>query len=250
MENIEIMAKRQWADKFEASPDDPKTANCIDCGIEIEFQSLMKAFSGAQTCPPCKEKRQKQQEERAEKERIEKERHKKHQSFLRMKMVCPAEYIETKVESLPNPAAAKKAMAWQYGKKGMIFHGATRRGKTRCAWLVAKTVIESEKTVEVLDSMSAFRYMAAFSSGGDESFTWIMDKSKCGLLIMDDVFKAKLTESYESAIFAIIDYRCANGLPIIATLNDTGDTLMSRMTQDRGGALVARLREMCEVVKF
>ena len=35
---------------------------------------------------------------------------------------------------------------------------------------------------------------------------------------------------------------------IIATTNDTGDTLAARLTDNRAPALVRRLREFCEMV--
>lgn len=98
--------------------------------------------------------------------------------------------------------------------------------------------------------MAGFQYGAAFSNSGREAQEWIESRAKCGLLFFDDAFKVKMTDSFESAVFAIVDYRLAHQLPILATLNDTGETLAKRMTGDRGDAFVARLKEMCQVIKF
>ena len=67
---------------------------------------------------------------------------------------------------------------------------------------------------------------------------------------MDDIFKVKLTDSFENAIFTIIDQRINNLRPIIATMNDVGATLAARMSPDRGGPIVRRLREACQIVVF
>ena len=62
--------------------------------------------------------------------------------------------------------------------------------------------------------------------------------------------EATLTESFEAAMFAIVDHRLNYNLPVIATLNDTGATLSARMTGDRGEAFIARLREMSDTIHF
>ena len=67
---------------------------------------------------------------------------------------------------------------------------------------------------------------------------------------MDDIFKVKLTDSFENAIFTIIDQRINNLRPIIATTNDVGSTLAGRMSQDRGEPIVRRLREACKAIVF
>jgi DNA replication protein DnaC len=70
------------------------------------------------------------------------------------------------------------------------------------------------------------------------------------LIYFDDLGKLKLTERAEAELFGLIERRCANGCPIIATTNDTGETLSSRMTDNRGEAMVRRLREFCETIRF
>lgn len=166
------------------------------------------------------------------------------------RQICPPIYRETQPEKLPDPAKLVKVLEWEHNRHGLILHGKTRKGKSRCAWLLARKVFFEGKSVRVLDSRSGFEYAARFSHGAERVLDYIDSHSRCGLLFLDDVFKAKLTESFEQAIFAIIENRQAFGRPILATTNDTGDTLKSRMSADRGDALIARLKEMCEVVKF
>ncbi len=70
------------------------------------------------------------------------------------------------------------------------------------------------------------------------------------LLLLDDVFKGKLSDGLEQAIYSIISLRTENEKPTILTLNDVGETLLARMSPDRGPALVRRLREFCEMISF
>lgn len=168
----------------------------------------------------------------------------------RWRSLCPPAYRDTVIESLPTPAKAQEILAWNYGAKGLLLHGKTRRGKSRCAWLLCRKVFELGKSIRVLDSMAGFQYASAFANSGREAQEWVDSRCKCGLLFFDDVFKVKLTDSFEAAVFAIVDYRLAHNLPILATLNDTGDTLAARMSADRGEAFVARLKEMCHLINF
>jgi len=70
------------------------------------------------------------------------------------------------------------------------------------------------------------------------------------VLFFDDFGKMKFTERVESELFAVIEKRTANCLPLILTTNFTGETLEERMTLDRGVPLVRRLREFCVDVSF
>ena len=163
---------------------------------------------------------------------------------------CPPSFQDTDLAKLPYQIVTEKVLAWEYQKRGMILYGKTRSGKTRTAWLLVKKQFEAGRTARVMDSMSGFEYAAIFGAGGAEALEWVKARSKCSLLFLDDVFKVKLTESFEAAMFAIVDYRLNYQLPIIATLNDTGATLSARMTGDRGDAFIARLKEMCDTVSF
>lgn len=217
-----------------------KTEGCA-AEIEVPADPLLAKFT--LFCPVCSEKRIAQAQEAqaaavaAEKAAI-------------WNRLCPPAYQKTTVDRLPDPAKAAQVLAWNYGPRGLLLHGKTGSGKSRCAWLLAGKVFSSGKSVKVLDSMAGFRYGAAFQNGGRDAEEWVESFCKCGLLLCDDVFKVKLTDSFEAAIFAITDYRLTHDLPVVATLNDTGQTLASRMSDDRGDAFVRRLKEMCDVIQF
>jgi DNA replication protein DnaC len=162
--------------------------------------------------------------------------------------LCPLEFQETEIDKMPNRAAAEKVLAWKEGKRGLLLYGPTGRGKTRAVWLLLGKLALAGRCFVVMDSLAGFEFMSSFNS--NSSYDWILRRCTCSLLFMDDVFKVKLTDAFEAAIFSIIEYRLSHQLPMIVTLNDTSATLMSRMTSDRGAALLRRLTEMSEAVEF
>jgi DNA replication protein DnaC len=163
---------------------------------------------------------------------------------------CPPAFQDTDLAKLPYPKVSAQVLAWEYQSRGMLLYGKTRSGKTRTAWLLIKKQFEAGRTARVMDSMSGFEYAAIFGAGGAAALEWVQARCRCSLLFLDDVFKVKLTESFEAAMFAIVDHRLNYNLPVIATLNDTGSTLSARMTGDRGEAFIARLREMSDTIHF
>lgn len=150
------------------------------------------------------------------------------------------------------PAMLAKVMRWPYGPRGLVLHGKTGLCKSRCAWQLVKREYHRGTRVAVVDHGTAYEYMARFdrTDGRMEASLWVDRLSKAGLLLLDDVFKAKFTDSFEQAVFTIIASRCEHKLPIILTTNDVGNSLTQRMTSDRGAAMVRRLRDHSEALAF
>lgn len=157
--------------------------------------------------------------------------------------LCPVLYQNTKFELLPDKEAAQKVMDWKYGSKGLILIGATRRGKSRAAWLRLRRAVMSGAKVRVLNSSAGLNYAAMFSRSASQVEEWFEEYSTCKLLLMDDVFKVNLTKSFESIMHAMLDRRIEFMLPTIITTNDNGNTLAERMTADRAGSFVGRLSD-------
>jgi DNA replication protein DnaC len=218
---------------------------CQQCQNEFERQVPPEFFSLSvgKICGDCLLKN-------ADARRSDERRRMEEQRNFRWREFCPAAFLETEVGKLPSPATADSVLEWEFNSRGIILYGPTRSGKTRSAWLLIKKIFMQDRSVRVMDSMSGFEYAAAFSDSASRALEWVQARSNCKLLFMDDVFKVKLTDSFEAALFAIVDHRMNHQLPIIATLNDTGDTLAARMTDDRGNPFIARLKEMCDTIIF
>ena len=218
---------------------------CSQCTAEFE-RDVPPEFNGFpvfKICPAC-------MESNAAGRRAETEKTDRAKSTAMWQELCPPTFQDTDPAKLPFPKVSADTLAWRGGKRGLILYGKTRSGKTRTAWLLVKQQFEIGQTARVMDSMSGFEYAAIFNAGGASALEWVQSRARCSLLFLDDVFKVKLTESFEAAMFAIVDYRLNHQLPIIATLNDTGETLSARMTDDRGDAFIARLKEMCDTIHF
>lgn len=215
---------------------------CEKCGAE--FETRMPKFAFFKLCPKCN----------LEREETEKAKELASQIASRREcwnLKCPKLFQETVKEKLPFPGKAEEVLTWKFDRRGLLLYGKTRVGKSRCAWLLCqKLFVEKMKDIEVMDSSAGFEYASLFSGSPESAYSWIKKKSQSHILLLDDVFKSKLTDSFEAALFAIIDNRVNSCLPIIATLNDTGKTLLGRMSIDRGSALVARLKESCKTIVF
>lgn len=167
----------------------------------------------------------------------------------RIRSKVPKAFQNTERERLPEPRKLDEILAWQYGPEGMLLYGPTGAGKSRCVWELIKRDI-ARVTFEVLDSSSAIHYASKFGKESAQVENWLDDLCKKELVFLDDIFKNKMTDSFEGFIFSIVDQRVQNELPIIVTCNDTGESLTSRLTVDRGAPLIRRLRECCRVINF
>lgn len=216
---------------------------CGQCGAEFDKEEIpgMEGFFKNLPCPEC-------MNENAEARRAECEKRDQQIRVSNWISFCPPAFRETEIQKLPRSGPSHAVLKWEFNRRGLVLFGPTRCGKTRTAWLLLQKQFMQDRKIIVMDSMSGFEYGAVFSNGSP--LDWVNDRSCCELLFMDDVFKVKLTDSFEAALFAIIDKRMNFRRPIIATLNDTGETLAARMTDDRGNAFIARLKEMCDTVVF
>lgn len=164
---------------------------------------------------------------------------------------CPALYRETEESRLPEDQY-RAVKGWVLGPQGLLLRGETGTGKSRCAWkLVERLMVVDLKRVQCFDCVGFGHELTRRYRDDDECIEdWLSDLAKCPVLFFDDFGKLKLTERAETELFGLVERRCANKLPIIATTNDTGDSLAARMTDNRGRAMIRRLREFCQVIDF
>lgn len=164
--------------------------------------------------------------------------------------LIPAAFLKTDREKLPQPEKLDAALRWKFGDKGLLLFGPSGSGKSRVAWEVIKREVEKGRNFQFVTAFSLAQYPSLIMAGDGIAMEFAGRLAKADLLFLDDVFKAKPTERVEELLFAVIDERGMWGRPCIITLNDTGDTLSSRLSTDRGPALIRRLREYCEPIPF
>ncbi len=171
-----------------------------------------------------------------------------HSRQVRWIKLCPGAYREIAFEKLPNQKAYVEAMS----KSGLslLLHGPTGRGKTRCAWQIVKADVFGGRTIEVLDSTAGIKFAGEFKDGADHVKRWMNRLIEAHTVLLDDVFKSKITEAFDAFLYAIIDQRVSNERKIICTCNDTGKTLVDRLSPDRAEPFIRRLREHCLAITF
>ena len=167
-------------------------------------------------------------------------------------VVCPPLYRECDPKLLPPGSAAhlETALQWKFGPRGLLLTGVTNKGKSRIAWQVIRAAfIERPLSFRFFDCI-AFGHEIARHYRAEDCEEWLEKLAALDLIFFDDLGKLKMTERAEAELFGLIERRTANMLPIIATTNDTGETLAARMTEQRGPAFVRRLRDFNDVIQF
>jgi hypothetical protein len=169
--------------------------------------------------------------------------------------ICPPLYQDTVLDMIPSPAK-QKALAWQWGQKGLMLHGATGSGKTRTAYLILKREHMAGRMIVTMThtefSREAVRLAVADSPGASARWTKIM--ARCDILFIDDFGKSRFSDLKGNArhadelMFDILDRRITTKLPTILTTNDVGESLIRRLPESHAEPLVRRLREFCTTV--
>lgn len=171
--------------------------------------------------------------------------------YLRM---CPPAFLKTDANLLPD--VAKKylpdVMGWEYGAKGLLLWGHTSgTGKTRCMWLLVKRLMTMHSIPVVYFDCLGFGHQMErlYREGGDVSA--LRDSAVFApVLWLDDIGKAPVTERASAELYWVIDKRVHDDLPILATTNETGDTLAGRMKPTHGDYAARRLREFSHQIQF
>ncbi len=228
---------------LQSSKQNTKEQTCQGCQTVFVCQASEYIAQFVKYCPECSDR----QAEADQREAIR-------ASFATQQAAgngfVPAAFQDTVPHKLPRPERLQRVLAWQYGPKGLVMHGPTGNGKSRCLWELLKRQRNFGRKVRVLDHGSSYDYAAMYSRDTAAASTWVQAHSVVDLLALDDIFKAKLTDSFEQALFTIVSTRTERGLPLIVTCNDVGDSIAARMSPDRGPAFVRRLREFCTSIPF
>jgi DNA replication protein DnaC len=229
-----------------------KTCASCQAPFTIEFDTTlplsMRGFLARRTlCDTCAAEDDQKRRDQENLERIASRQAVREAAWAK---ICPPIYAATDPKLLPRPQLFSRVMEWKHGPKGLLLHGETRLGKSRIAWMLMRREFDAGRSIGVLNATAALRYAAAFGRSCEEAENWFDDRGGKDILFLDDVFKSKLSDSFEQALFGLAEQRSAYMRPVVATCNDTAKTLASRLSNDRGPALIGRLLEFSEAITF
>jgi DNA replication protein DnaC len=213
------------------------TKTCEACGNSFET-AVGVLEKHVRLCPTCVERRA---EEDRRRNLIEAEAHRMGDWWDGQ--VCPRDFLFTVPSELPIPEMLPRVFAWKYGPRGLLLHGPTGRGKSRCAWLLLGREHMAGRRIKVLDHSAGFKYAECFAQSAAYATDWVNRLVRADILFLDDVFKARFTDSFEQAMFSVISARTERHKPIILTCNDTEKTLLDRLSVQRRAQLFPGLRQ-------
>ena len=226
--------------------DELLTKTCRECQqpFDIDLRMFSAYLAGTvKVCPDCSEKHSME----AQRQAIV------NSAIVRgslWRSLCPPDFFDTLAERLPQPSKLQEVLRWRYGLRGLILHGPTGLGKSRCAWKLMERESRSGRSIACLGAMAAIEYGARYGESAGSVEDWMHRQIRVDILLLDDIFKNKLTDSFEMAVFTIISMRTERQRPVILTSNDTPETLMNRMSPDRAKPLMRRLIEYCHTISF
>ena len=159
----------------------------------------------------------------------------------------PSDYYAASIQDLDiglrqRTLSAIEAMG-QRKRKGIVYHGNVGRGKTYCACAVLNSFLPFGRCL-FLD-MNSLQYASSFDCED------LMSRAKgTGLLVLDDLGKAKPGSWLITNLFNLIDYRATRGRPTIITTNHSDDlfSYLSREGEtETAKGIMSRLREFEQI---
>lgn len=257
---------------FEPSAKKPEPAPptevtpCKTCGAQFasEVHNLTGRAWKMETCPACVDRQEKARERQQREDDAQRERQ---QRWKRFCAAVPPAYRENDPARLPAGYETWQAAAdaYQFGPEGLAFIGANATGKTRAmAALLHRLCMDEGRRVLAVPGVRLAEDALALTTGQSASVTpdpltgrvpdglnsYLKPLIEAQALFVDDLDKGRWIinkETAAAALYRVLDERRGEGRPVFVTAN-TGAGL-ARLFGERGPAIVARLRDLCRVVK-
>lgn len=211
----------------------PRMVKCRDCDKMIEFVPI-PGFPNIKisVCDPCIE--------RARQARIDNVRSNRLEDFKR---ICPVTYQSSDHNhpSMPVRAKLEKILSWKPCGKGLILVGGSRCCKTRTMWMLLKKLFVFDNIDVAYTNASDLAERCRNQDDREEL-------RNTPILFIDDLGKEKMTEHEENELYRLVEHRTARNKPIMFTTNFNGIELTKRLSPDRSGPIIDRIREFCTCI--
>lgn len=232
------------------SNENTETIDCSDCGKPFVRTVLLLAGQkfGSGRCIPCIETFTAETQSR----RTNELRNDRETAWQK---VCPASYRDTNPDD-PRLSDSAKSITGRWdatrGVRGIGLIGSTGLGKTRCLFLALRRAHDAGRKVTAITHTRFSRIaMDAYSGNAEEkghARDVLRALARADVLLFDDLGKAPSTERADSEMEGLVEDRTSHGKPILWSANGSGEWLIRRFGDDRGGPTVRRLAEFCDVV--
>lgn len=270
------------SDKIDFDKETPKY--CDFCGKKLEqtkvfIQGITKFFPKYEDCdcPQFKEHQRKEKEIKLEEKRKQKEALRKQKEQEEetqristinklfddsgMSKRALASKFENYQPNFYNQKAIEIALKYVENfeslpkKNGLFLAGPCGVGKSHLAYAIANALIEQGKSVICMTMIELLMKIKSSYNGFIQMEPQILSLYKnCSLLIIDDLGKEKTSEWALEKMYAIIDSRYTNLMPIIITTNYTVPELIQKLKVGddimTATAIVDRLLETCQYIPF
>jgi len=220
---------------------------CKECGITFSAETIFmddKVIFQESFCPACgsAHKNQRELEEKAVKNR------KLEESW---KILCPPLYRESDMQRI-HLTYAKQAANWLYQATGLGLVGRSGYGKTRASYAILRRFhFEGMKCAAFSSCEFSKLTVDQFSDDKEikaKAIEAIKRAYDAKLLLIDDIGKARMTDRGEMELYAILEHRANQMLPVIWTANAKSEELLTMFSRDRGEPTMRRLKDFSTIV--
>jgi hypothetical protein len=233
-------------------PADPVQTACVICGETFtaeaiifpgDGKSLKDALSHATVCDEC-----------ATVEAMAKpgpinptQEDRRRKMWVGMTGIRYADFSISELPAIIRPYA-ERVLAWTVQPKGVGLLGPSRSGKSPLMYALGQKLFLAGHDVMPTSGIEFQRkYQRSFDRGESDDWTrYLKDCEKCAVLLIDDADKLNLTPGVEAEYYGMLEHRRNWQLPVLCTLNMSGDELKASGRSDRSAAIVERLRDLCE----
>jgi|GEM_PF-2313055 len=225
-----------------------KVLTCQTCGQWEDYEPVMlngQEHFKPRFCTPCSE---------IERKRLEEANAAQELTELKAKWltICPPAYRETDPNfPMMNRSLLSGLMKYEpTGGRGIGLHGETGLRKTRMMFLIAQKLHFGGHDVFYCSSKriaGCFAVRYGKDRASDDARDIIRRCYRAEILFLDDLGKQRFSDAGQSEFFDLVETRTNQLKPILWTANATGDELAGMMSKDRGGPIVRRLEDFCEV---
>ena len=249
--SIAEIVQEQKQNKSSQMPSEVEMA-CAECTSLFKTERPFRPDSvfNINICQTCREKWKNEQKIREAEDAKRREEEARRERF---EAEVPPLYRTTPTDRI-DPILLKAADTWIYSPKGLGMVGETGQGKTSA---IVRTLERQSKqgksicftsAVELSERASeANQFEEGKKAKREAAERRLSTFRNSDITFLDDLGKSKLTERGESTLYELLEYRYSRMLPVFWTSNSSAGELLKKFSQDRGLAIIRRLKETSEI---